>query len=274
MKKPLLLAFACISMTIVTNAQAPVKPLKKVMELKMPKTEDDDMPGTRGASVAWHPTQKKYYACFAGNVEYPLAVFDATGKRLSDDELTTMADTRGIWYNETTKLLGGNGYNDFGWFNYKLDNKGMPSDVEVTNEGMHQPDVQSVGAYSSATKQVIFVLASQVYFYNKDAELQDSIMIHWGHRKADGIDEDEDASEQPEDYNYTTLVYTGIKGQELGFLNITNKQVELYDVKSGFLTKILSLPETTKTELLFNFAYANGTYWLFNIEMRKWVGYK
>ena len=59
----------------------------------MPKTADDDMPGTRGAGVAWHQ-YKKYYANFAGNVGYPSAVFNATGKRLSSDDAETMVDTR------------------------------------------------------------------------------------------------------------------------------------------------------------------------------------
>lgn len=265
---------ASLAITITLQAQTPTKPLKKVMELKMPKTVDDDMPGTRGANVVWHPVQKKYYASFAGNVGYPMAVFDATGKRLSDDELTTMADTRGLWYNAVTKMVSGNGYGEFGWFNYQLDSKGVPTDLEVTHEGKFQPDAQSVGTYNPLAKQVLFLFGSQVYMYNSDAELLDSVVIHWGRKKTQGADEYEDITEQPEDYNYTSLIYTGVKGQELGFLNVTNKNIELYDIKTGFLTKILSLPETATAEPSFNFAFANGTYWLFDMEMRTWVGYK
>jgi hypothetical protein len=59
MKK--IIVFALIFFVTATALQAQLKQsLKKVMELKMPKTADDDMPGTRGASVAWHPVQKKY----------------------------------------------------------------------------------------------------------------------------------------------------------------------------------------------------------------------
>ena len=43
--------------------------------------------GNNGASVAWHPQQKKYYASFAGNATYPLAVFSENGKRLSANDL-------------------------------------------------------------------------------------------------------------------------------------------------------------------------------------------
>src|SRR5215831_11978397 len=99
MKRLLFLAL-CIVTSLFTQAQTSAKKpltqspqvLKKVIELKMPKTASDDMPGTRGASVAWHPLQKKYYAVFAGNMDYPLAVFDEKGKRLSDDDLFAYID--------------------------------------------------------------------------------------------------------------------------------------------------------------------------------------
>ena len=113
-----------------------------------------------------------------------------------------------------------------------------------------------------------------VTMYDSKQEAVDSIAIHWGRRKADGASDSEDASASPEDYNYTSLICTGVKGGELGFVNVTNKQIELYDMKSGFLVKKLSLPDTTAVEMSFNFAYANGIYWLFDIENRTWKGYK
>lgn len=273
MKKVLFLASALVLTAFVLNAQ-PAQTLKYVMELKMPKTVDDDMPGTRGASVVWNPINKKYYASFAGNMGYPMAVFDIKGTRLSTEDLTTMMDTRGIWYNPVSKQLCGNGYAETGWFAYKLDTKGIPTDAESTFEGMYQPGEQSVGTYNPLTKQVLFLSLSQVYMYDKDAELKDSVAIHWGRKKADGPAADEDIYSMHEDYNSTSVVYTGIKGQELGFLNVIENQVELYDIKTGYRTKILNLPDTAVAETMFNFAYANGIYWLFNIEMREWVGYK
>ena len=82
MKK--LLVLLCIFITrIQADAQtATEKTLKKIATLKMPRTVDDDMPGTRGACVAWHPVQKKYYAAMAGNIGYPMGVFDGSGKRI------------------------------------------------------------------------------------------------------------------------------------------------------------------------------------------------
>lgn len=270
MKKILFLAFAVLAYTAGLDAQT----LKKVSELKMPKTVDDDMPGTRGASVVWHPVYKKYYASFAGNVAFPMAIFDATGRRVSDDEMTTQADTRGLWYNPATKEIWGNGYNEFGWFKYKTDKDGEITEVINVLEGAYQPTAQAVGAFDPVAKKVLFLSGSLVYRYDTKGEVSDSLVIRWNRTKTDGIDEYQDIEETPEDYNSVSLVFTGIKGQELGFLNTTNKEIELYDGKTGFLVKKLALPENAPVEQMFGFSYANNTYWIFNQELRKWIGYK
>lgn len=248
--------------------------LKHVLELKMPKTKDDDMPGTRGASVAWHPVQKKYYAVFAGNEDFPLGVFDEKGKRLSPDDQRAMVDTRGLWYNPSTKMITTNGYDDIGWFTYVLDAKGLPLDLEIVIDGMRQPDAQSVGTYHPASNSVLFLHNSTVYMYDDFGDKQDSLSINWGTKKQDGAQGGAYDDEISEDYNFTTVIYTGVKGQELGFLNTVKKQIELYDILNGFLAKIVSLPPSASTENTFNFAYANGIYWLFDMANRKWVGYK
>ena len=99
-----------------------VKTLKKTIELKMPGkvfvsilTGKDSLPGTRGGAVVWHPLQKKYYAAFAGNWKFPMAVFDISGKLLSNEDLTTFEDLRGMWYVPKLKKICGNGYSEIGW---------------------------------------------------------------------------------------------------------------------------------------------------------------
>jgi len=257
------------------SIEAQNRQLKKVMELKMPKTADDVMPGTRGASVAWNPVTKKYYASFAGNMAYPMAVFDVSGKRISDSSLTTMIDTRGLWYNPVTKKISGNAYADYGWFSYVLNARGIPTDLKFDYEGQNQPDAQSVGAYDASTQSLLFLLGSQVHFYNlTTGDSIKAIQIHWGRKLNEGPGDDEDAYSSNEDYNYTSIVYTGIKGAQIGVLNTTNKEIELYNYSNGYKQQALSLPMNAKTEASFNFAYANGIYWLFDIANRKWVGYK
>jgi len=267
MKKALFLSLLLLSTAFLSQAQS----LKKTLELKMPKTVDDDMPGTRGAALVWHPEQKKFYAAFAGNSAYPLGVFDVKGKLLNAD-LTTMVDTRGLWYDPATKAISGNGYSDIGWFTYKLDKQGFPLDYTITLEGENQPDEQSVGTYNPLNKMVLFYADAFVYMLDNKAELKDSVIIHFGTTKEEDIDEEDDLYSSL-DYN-GTMIYTGIKGQELGFLNFEENQIELYDIKSGLLKKTLQLPDDAPVEETFNFAYANGYYWLFDMEARTWIGYK
>lgn len=272
--KKIIFFTALLALAAADISAQPFIALKKVLELKMQKTADDDMPGTRGASVAWNPLAKKYYAVFAGNMGFPLAVFDEKGKRLTNDDLTAMIDTRGLWYNPSTKQICGNGYSDNGWFAYKSDSKGLVKDIEVIAAGQYQPDAQCTGAYNPVTKQVLFLYGSQVTMYDSNQMPVDSLTIHWSRKKADGPADTEDRLTSSEDHNYTNVLYTGLKGRELAFLNITDKVIELYDIKSGYMTGKLNLPETAKTEASFNFAYANGIYWLFDIENRTWKGYK
>jgi hypothetical protein len=276
MKQALLLFIACALLINTASAQAKTRTLKKISELLMPLTADDDMPGTRGASVAWHPGQKKYYAAMAGNMRYPLAVFDASGKRLSGKDDSTMIDVRGLWYNPVTKRIEGNAYSDYGWFYYKLTSLGLVDNYETIFDDQNQPTEQSVGAYDPSAKKVLFLDFSKVFAYDiEDATPStDELIIHWGRTKTDGEDPDEDPEEGSESHNSSTIIYTGLPNAEIGALNIDIKQIELYNKKDGFLTQILKLPEDAPAESMFNFAFANGIFWLFDMEKRKWLGYK
>lgn len=281
MKKNILFVITILAVCL-NYSFAQTHTLKKVMELTMPKTpkpEDDIMAGTRGAGVCWNPVTKKYYAAFCGNAGYPLAVFDATGKILSKDTLTTMNDIRGIWYNAASNKIMTNCYSSYGWASYELNKAGIPVGSSFKYEGMYLPNEQCVGSFDNKLKQVFFLQGSRVIRYNTGTATAspaavDSVQIHWGRKKADGPGDDEDATVTNEDYNYTNVIATGMPGAELGLLNTYLKQVELYDIKTGFLKQILKLPDTATAEQSFNFAYSNGIYWLFDMDSRIWTGYK
>jgi hypothetical protein len=269
-----LLAVLAATVSASTQTITP-KLLKKSMTLLMPRTTDDEMPGTRGGSVAWHPLQKKYYAAMAGNVGYPLGVYDITGKLLSPESLNTDADVRGLWYNPVKKQVQGNAYGDFGWFALLLDTKGIPESVDFFMEGSNQPNEQSVGAYNTATKEVLFLNDGYVSFYSfEDGMSNNSVQIQWGRTKNDAAISEGEEGATPENYNNSTVIYTGLKGAELGFLNTEDKQIELYSIENGTMSRILKLPEDAPMNSSFNFAYTNGMYWLYNIESRTWTAYK
>jgi hypothetical protein len=274
--KKLLLLLAIITTIFSATAQPAIeKNLKKGITLTMPRTIEDEMPGTRGACVTWHPVQKKYYASMAGNIGYPMGVFDATGKRISPDTLNCNADTRGLWYNVQKKEIQGNSYNEYGWFRYAVNVKGTPVKTTIFLEGKNQPGDNSVGAFNPTKQQVMFLYGDEIFFYSiLGEESGQSLTINWGRTKKDGVSEEGEEIWTSEDYNNTTVVYTGIKGAELGFLNITDSQIELYNIADGFLTRKLKLPDDASINATFNFAYTNGMFWLFNIEERTWTGYK
>lgn len=276
MKKHLALLTAFVLFSTVLTAQN--RTLKQILELQMPKTKADDYCGTRGAGVCYNPENQKYYAAFCGNINFPMAVFTAAGKRISDDNLTTMEDIRGIWYDPAVKKVMSNGYSGIGWLIYTLDSKGIPTGIDYKFRDMNQPTDQAVGAYDTRSKYVCFLQGSQVKMYenfeNMFANLKDSVQIHWGRKRSQGPADNENAQDENADYNYTNVIASNITGAEFGVLNITAKQIELYDQKTGYLQQTLKLPETAVVESAFNFAFSNGVYWLFDIENRKWIGYK
>lgn len=273
-----ILLFATALTLIALTGYTQTRNLKKVAELQMPKTADDDFCGTNGASVCWNPVNRLYYAAFAGNSEFPMAVFNSAGKRLSSEDLTTMGDLRGIWYDPATKKLIANGYKTSGWMEFNLDEKGIPARIETLFPGTNQPNWQSAGAYDSRLKRVFFLDKSRVLLYENFGDLfarrDDSVQIHWGRTQSQGPASFEDEFEENEDYNNTTVIATGIRGAEFGVLNTLDRKIELYDINNGYLKKSYKLPVDAPVKEWLNFAYTNGIFWLFDVADRKWIGYK
>lgn len=225
--------------------------------------------GSNGASVAWHPVQKKYYAAMAGNKQYPLCVFSESGKIVPGGSVEEMIDVRGLWYNPKTKQIQGNGYNDNGWFEYQLNAKGIPQDFKLLHEGINQPNAQCVGAFNNTTSEVYFFDGVTFYTYNAaTAEEKSNISL-------DVVMEnnDQDPLDGVDVYSPYLVMYTGMKGKEIALLNFDLNEIELfsYDFKR---TGIVSIPEGQPVYENFNCSYANGMFWFFDKDSRNWTGYK
>lgn len=270
MKKNILIFFALLLVSINVIAQVTAKPVKKIITLAMPGET-----GNNGASVVWHPVLKKYYASFAGNATFPFAVFDPAGKLLSPESLETMFDVRGLWYNTVSKKIEANGYDDFGWISYKLNAKGIPEDIVQLQEGLVQPGAHSVGVFDALKKRVCFLDNGIISSYSlKGEKAEDEIEIKHITEAPEMPEGELEADSETEDkYNSTALCYTGIANAEFGILNYDKMQIELYNRK-GILTKAFKLPEDVQVYVDFNFAYANGIWWLFDKDERKWFGFK
>ncbi len=266
----LLLAFS--SWATLQNAQT-IRTIKPVLELQMPEGS-----GSNGASVAWHVEQKKYYAAFAGNADFPLTVFDKTGKRLSSEGLTTGFDVRGLWFDPTEKGIFGNAYGELGWFMLNLNESGIPVASDNVIAEMIQPDNNSVGFLSTCKDAICFLSGQEVKIYkNQEEVMDDNVRLYAGLSKKLKVvkeDDDTDKYNMPENYNSNVAVCTELPKAEFGLLNVSEKQIELYDKNTGLMTQILKLPTDAPANNMFNFSFANGIYWLFDKEKRKWMGYK
>lgn len=279
MKKVLSLLLLFTGIQFAATAQTEKK-IKAVMKLAI--TEEG---GANGATVVWHPVLKRYYCPMAGNISFPLQVFDAKGKLISPKDQTTMFDVRGMWYNPKTKKLYTNGYNESGWGEYVINAKGFPTDIKVVHEGLNQPDEHTVAAYDAVKNIVYFYKEGQVYGYNPATAKPTDEVIKLevnGNAVDTNTKEETDSLDFPDflmqddmyNYNTSTVICTGIKGQEFGLLNILNNSIDLFDKATGKLKVKLRLPEEAPVNEMFNFAYANGIYWLFNKDTREWTGYK
>lgn len=239
----------------------------KVMEMKIPEG------GANGAAVVYHPKEKLYYAAQAGNKEFPLVIFDADGNVVSSAEQATLIDVRGLWYNPDTKEIAGNGYKSFGWFRYSLTRKGLPESIDIFKEGRFQPDDHSPGVLNTKDDEVLFLDGLNILCYTtKGVDKQKTIQIHVGAKSSD--DATVTSQEFEDNYNTRSIIYTGNEGAEIGFLNVTKKQVELYNIKTGYMTKIVTVNLPFTPETFFNFSYSNNIYWFFNKQTRYWLGYK
>ena len=250
------------------NKELKIISAEKVMDMTIPAG------GANGASVAYNPKEKLYYAAQAGNGEFPLVIFNANGKVVSEEGQKTLIDVRGLWYNPKTKQLEGNGYNEFGWFSYDLNKDGIPEKLKMKKEGLYQPDQNSAGVLNTEDNEVLFLDGLNIVCYSTEGtDKRKSIQVHFGTMNANDATT-LSVSDFEQTYNTRSIVYTGTKGAEIGLLNVAKKQVELYDIKSGYMSQIVKLPAKFEVETYFNFSYSNGIYWLFDKQSRQWNGYR
>lgn len=251
--------------SITSNKKVKTSNLKRTLLLKMPGTA-----GNIGGSVAWHPLYKKYYASLAGNDTYPIGIFDQWGHQACDTMLPVLFDALGLWYNPHAQQLQTNGKSDKGWAAYTLDNQGLPVGIERLPFLTSQPAPESIGAYSPTENATYFydpTLSSIEKRRANNGQAPVTIAIHLNASKQNG------GQLQDDTYNRNAIVCTSLPGREIGFLNVLDKQIELYNLANGQLSAILKLPIDAAFEPSYNFSYCNNTFWLYDKEHRIWEGY-
>lgn len=246
--------------------------LEVVMRLEMPHG-----PGENGGTVALNQRNKNYYATIAGNKSYSFAIFNGIPELASPPDLALLYDIRGLWYHPKLQTFMANTFGNTGWIQYTIDRYGIPYDAKIIFQGQRQPFPQSVGQFSPKENLVYFLKGSTAVAY--DANTGDPLpgknkLLKTGYTKKSPPPADQaiDSFSVLENYNSTTLVYTGISQSEFGLLNVKNREVELYSATDGLLTARLKIPEKIPVKDKLNFAYCNNHYWFYDDASRTWAG--
>jgi hypothetical protein len=218
--------------------------------------------GRNGAAVTYNPEKQLYYAVMAGNAEYPLETFSKNGKNLYQSQ--AYSDMRGLWWNPKEEALEGNCYADGGIVAIGLTEQGYAGDGNrvIIAGGYSQPSEQAVGFLDTKKKEILYLTEGIVVGYSRKDGVMTKTFL-WL-----------DIPAEYENINWTTAVFTGVPGMELGVLDFNNNKVYLFDRKHGYHTGTVNLPAGATTYEAFNFSYANGYVFLFDQDARKWKGYR
>lgn len=231
----------------------PLRNAVQVLQYKVLGTK-----GSNACAVTYNPEKQLYYTAFAGNSAYPLEVFDTKGQ----NRYTGAAgvDLRSLWYNPKKHNLQGLGYPRRGLFNITLDDAGLPAAVKPSNDSIAAiPNTQSTAGWDGKGALLFF-----------DGQ--------WLYRFSMGLKQKKKFVPQsiPGDManlNNTTVVYTGVKGYELGFYDSFEGKVYFTDLKGAY-TGTSMLPASAPRAESFRFSFANGLVWLFNGNERTWFAYR
>jgi hypothetical protein len=217
--------------------------------------------GTNASAVAWDAQHGMYVTVIAGNAEFPLEVFDADGQPRT--QVMAGADLRGLWYNAALGMLEGNGPGESGWFTCNLNEAYEPSAMNTIRSGQFQPAYNSVGAYDSDRRQVVFL------DYSVDGLAMYSRKNPKKVKKLSLIFEKSDLG----NINSTTVGYTGHAGFEYVLLDIERGALFFFD-RSGNETAMAQLPEDAPLNDAFAFSFTHDRAFLYDIDRRVWHAYR
>lgn len=217
--------------------------------------------GTNGSGITYDPGKQLYYVVIAGNASFPMEVFNAKGDNVFQTE--TGSDMRGIWWNSKTKSIEGNCYADGGIVSMKLDASGYPSlgNTTLMSGDNHQPNVNSCGVYDGK-KLIYFIDGDKIYTYSRK------------NGAAAGTLDLQLSYDAKVNLNYTSMIYTGKKGMEIGVLDHINKKIYLLNKKTGSVSATITLPYEATCHESFRFGYANNYAFIYDTETRSWTGYR
>ncbi|MCX6352708.1 MAG: hypothetical protein NTX03_12760 [Bacteroidetes bacterium] len=217
--------------------------------------------GARGSAVAYNPKKRLYYAVICGNETFPLETFDEQGHNL----FSTQAgfDVRGMWWNPNKKRLEANGYGEYGLAVIGTNASGFATGkLDDINTKSAKPNENSIGTLNYNDDEILYYANSYINRYGYDGKEHDYIFL------TDGF--------EPDDVNENTVIYTGVKGMEIGLVDYSEGQVIFFNMKGEKYPEVVDLPKDDGLTIsdAFKISFANDRVWFFNADNRTWTGYK
>lgn len=250
MKKFLMAIIGFVALT--ASAQMPLRNANPSLTYAIKETK-----GTNACGVAYDPKTNLYYTAFAGNAEYPLESFDSKGQNKYSGKIGI--DVRSIWYNRKTKSLEGYGFRNKGKYAIALNSDGLPSAMkEPQGEYESIPGDQLTAC---PVKNDLYYFDGSYVYILKASNMKEKKRFTLSNIPGNS-----------KNLNSTTLIYTGVKGYELGFLDTYESKLYFTDLKGNYTGTTL-LPSNAPRPSMFRFSYANGLVWLFDADARIWHGY-
>lgn len=262
MKTTKILLFGIIAVYILFSA-CYIKPSPKTIRFDFPLRHSKRLvtkqkQGTNGSSVVYNPRMKNYYTFFAGNSDFMLEIFDSEGYYVG--EIIEGVDLRGVWYNPSKKTVETNTFKGEAIRELIFKN-GLPTGkTKIISKNIKQPKPNSTASYDFKKNEILFLDGTSVKRYTKD-----------GRKFIDNIP----LKNIPDTsfLNYTSLIYTGYTGHEIGILNCYKREIYLFDKSTGNYKVSLLLPSSSKTYQKLRFSFANNHVWIFDEKSRIWEGY-
>ncbi len=216
--------------------------------------------GTNASGVAFNPNLNLYYAIIAGSPVFPYETFDAAGNPLY--QTNGGFDFRGLWWNPNTNQVEGTGYFNFGLWTSDLDGSGNALNTgTLIYPGQNQPDAQSCGDYDCEADEIVF------YFNGAISRYARSNGSFLGSYPLTGM------PVPVGNINWTSVIYTGCLGNEIGIEDWSAKSILLFNKATGAYSGTSFLPASAVTNNGFRFSYANNLAWLYAVSTRTWTSY-
>ena len=212
-------------------------------------------------SVAYNAEFDLYYANHGGSTSASIVTFDNSGSEIS--QVQAGFDYRGLWWNENTDQLEGNGFDFYGILSkdYNETNGIVDQSGGSILLGPNQPSNSSIGSLDTMANEIIYVFNSTIYRYDRsDNSLIESVAIT-GLPNGTG------------NLNGTGLIYGPCEDRNVGVYEYAARIVHFVDVESGEYVSSSQLPGDAPTPANHGIDFANGYAWIYDSGSNSWKSY-